>query len=173
MRRDPFVVFSIVGIAGVYVASFFLPVIRLEQSLFFGWEVFWHSILQLEFAVWAPNPILWLGIVCLWFGRAYFAFVAGGLATLLAALTVCPWLMSSDWDRSFPPVWERTGAYLWLASMLALCIAGLVGSFRPSPWPAHQTNHPNETYPELCEAAKKSIPDHVEMKLPVPIHTPM
>jgi hypothetical protein len=138
MKRDAHLLFWVVFIDALYLVSFFLPTYSTTRP-HFGWEVFvdsFHGLFQPRdtenlsgmLLVWLPNPLLWAGVVCFWARRPHFAFVAGGMAAVFAAYTLYL-LHSLDGTRLLTPansLWDRSGAYVWSASMLSLAIAGLI-----------------------------------------------
>jgi hypothetical protein len=98
----------------VYAIAHVLPVTKVLAETAFGWQAsccaaqiaaegIWHGRPEwLWLFGWLPNPLLWLGVACLWIGCAGAAL----------------WFFSGDMDQLF------SGYYVWTASMLLLALVG-------------------------------------------------
>ncbi len=137
MKIDRHLLGWVIVIDVVYLTSFFLPVYRLGADLHLGWEVFVDYVRDLVkpndaelfwngTVVWAPNPLLWVGVVCLWTRRPHLALAAGGLAVLAAGRTLFlveyfSFIHVAAGDE-YRALWDRSGAYAWFAAMVLLLI---------------------------------------------------
>jgi hypothetical protein len=117
----------------VYAIAHVLPVTKVFDETAFGWQAscsaaqiaaegIWHGRPEwLWLFGWLPNPLLWLGVACLWIGRrrdTRRAGLAAGLAGCLACAGAALWFFSGDMDQLF------SGYYVWTASMLLLALVG-------------------------------------------------
>jgi hypothetical protein len=157
-----------IWILGLYIGSFFLPVgdVFLPVGGFgnigSGWSAFvdvLHGVIAGADGVWmifAPNVLLWLGIVFLWFRTPYLSFLLGLLATFIAAgvLVSFKLLPFPAHTHPFEFAAQHIGAYVWLASMLALTVAASWLSRWHNAHRWEQATTP--TYPEICAAARNS-----------------
>lgn len=138
MRIDRHLLGWVIVIDVVYLISFFLPVYRFGDTQHPGWEVFVDYVRDFvepndaesfwnKMVIWAPNPLLWVGVVCLWARRPHLALAAGGLAALVAGHTLYgveyfsfTHVAAGD---EIQALWDRSGAYAWFASMVLLLMA--------------------------------------------------
>jgi hypothetical protein len=142
MKRDRLPMCFALAICIPYALSFFLPVYHFEHVWMYGWQVFDGCVRDLargselvdNARMFAPNPLLWIGLICLCVRRPHFALVAGCAATALAAYTVYDLevfvTQNFVWWDFRDMVMERCGAYLWLACMLLLAAGGLAFTVR-------------------------------------------
>jgi MYXO-CTERM domain-containing protein len=107
-------------VLGLYAASFLLPVADAgEHQEILGYQAFfWAPLTIVYLPMWLANPVLWLGCACAG-DQGWRAARNAGLAAVLLAVSEV-WL----WDD--PP---ELGYYLWVASMVALGLAGLIGVY--------------------------------------------
>ncbi|HZZ78039.1 MAG TPA: hypothetical protein VFE62_05955 [Gemmataceae bacterium] len=126
------------AIFGGYLISFLLPVGEVNaDELIFGWEVFagffpLKNTGELDWTasnliVWSPNLLLWLGVSCLAVRQPHFAVVLGMIAVGIATHVM---LQIGYFGVGHPnfwiSFWTRSGAYVWLASLLMLVITAMV-----------------------------------------------
>jgi hypothetical protein len=130
-------------VVGVYVFSHALPVTKVLAQLDFGWEAscavaqiafetLWHGRPDWLWVFgWLPNPLLWLGVACLWIGRrrdARRTGIAAGLIGCLAFAGASLWFFNADVNDDL-----LSGYYVWAASMGMLALVGF--------WNAMATRH--------------------------------
>ena len=158
---------AIVCVAVVYGASFLLPVKMAEQICGdkepIGAQVLLKAIEMLfdergfawsAFGAMLPNLLVWLGLFLIWWRLPYLSFLTGLFATALAAGWI---LWASGFGIDHKPdasLAHNLGAYSWLASMVALAIAG----FWLSSTQQRRHHSPTMSYPEICKAVEQATP---------------
>ena len=125
--------FTLYFVVLVYAIAHALPVTKVLAETAFGWQAscsaaqiaaegIWHGRPEwLWLFGWLPNPLLWLGVACLWIGHrrdTRRAGLAAGLAGCLACAGAGLWFFSGDMDQLL------SGYYVWTASMLLLALVG-------------------------------------------------
>jgi hypothetical protein len=112
-------IFSVCLVLALYVYSFQLPVIQVEQKLYLGWDVFWgcfDCVMRRGepgcLFYWLPNPLLWVALLSLWMERYRLAAFFSGFALLIAMLIFC----GEGWGL-------LSGEYVWLGSIALLNLA--------------------------------------------------
>jgi hypothetical protein len=140
MRNNRHALCWIAFIEMFYLASFLLPVYRFTDYRM-GWEVFWDATTAMfeqhesplntlvGITLWAPNPALWVGVICLWAGRPFLALLTGGFAAAIAGFILFD-VRYLSWPEDLQALIDRSGAYVWSVSMVLLAVAGLVFSIQ-------------------------------------------
>jgi hypothetical protein len=120
----------------LYALSFLLPAGAGEDSWFFGFQTFqvafdvgFGQLLQGDLgalrvvALWAANPVFWMGILSFHYRKWPWALGAGVLSFALGLIALL---------IGFRPGWFPA-YYVWLGSFAALVIASLLIRNRTSP----------------------------------------
>jgi hypothetical protein len=115
----------------LYVAACLLPALDDGPSepwgvpgfllLLFGWAAIPSPVA----IPWSANALLLAAVICLWLGRYRTMATLAGFATLFSLST---WLI-----ELFVPAKPRIGAYVWLASLICVCVASGIACQKLTP----------------------------------------
>ena len=143
MKRDPQAWIAVAVIYTLYFVSFVLPVYEWNGPRL-GWQVFLECAQALvepnnsaafvrDCCTWAPNPLLWFGVMFLWLDRPHFAVMLGIAAVALSGRTLYEgeyFTFNNVNVNEWRTLGNRSGAYVWFASMIALTLSGIIFTVR-------------------------------------------